>query len=353
MSMKQKLIILLIAIVLAAAAYSIVSADTNSLLQFFGFGKATQTATPAPASGKSSKSQSTPAPDKDPFADYDPALVESDNQGVASKGSDSWFTEDDPFAYSFSESTFENDPSASQQKNPYPVPNFNQNYSQNTSPYTVNNGQNNNQTGVNYGQNMSRDEYQRICKNPRIPPQQKPYYCNYTFYPIFCRRCQLPHTGFPTNTVTEIKENVTYAKTSMSLSIPTLKVEEDIVIVPLVDEIFPVENLGNNIGLLEGSGPTEEDILVLAGHNHLNTQEKGPFATLSALKVSDLVFIRGANNASRTFVVYANELFAADDTEGLLSYARPGCMILITCEDESVDGGYLNRRVIFAEAKEE
>ncbi len=348
--MKQKLIILLIAIVLAAAAFSIVSADTNSLLQFFGFGKATQTATPTPAAGVASKSQATPAPDKDPFSDYDPALVEIDEQQVTSKGSDSWFTDEwgeDPFAYSFSESTYDSDASASQQKNPYPAPNFNQNNGRN-------NGQNRVQNfDTNNNQNLNKDNYQRICRNPRIPPEQKPYYCRYTFYPVFCHRCELPRTGFPTSMTTEIRENITYAKTSMSLSIPTLKVEEDIVIVPLVDETFPVENLGNNIGLLEGSGPTNEDILVLAGHNHLNTQEKGPFATLSALKVSDLIFIRGANNASRTFVVYANELLASDDTEGLLSFARPGSMILITCEDESIDGGYLNRRVIFAEAKED
>ena len=343
MSMKQKIIILLVAVLLAAAAFSIVSADTNSLLQFFGFGKSEQTATPTGSGSTSTKSQSTPAPDKDPFADYDPALVDADNQA---KSSDSWFDDDwenDPFAYSFSESTYDEVPPETQQKSPYSVPNFNQGGSQ---TYAQNYGTYNEQY-------MSRDDYQRICRNPRIPDSQKPSYCRFTFYPVFCQRCRLPHTGFPTGKTTEIRESVSYAKTNMSLAIPTLKVEEDIVIVPLVDENFPVENLGRNIGLLEGSGPTEEDILVLAGHNHLNTEEKGPFATLSGLKVSDLIFIRGAKDASRTFVVYANEKFAADDTEGLLSYARPGCMILITCEDESIDGGYLNRRVIFAEAKED
>ena len=338
MSMKQKIVIIGIALVLAAAAFSIVSADTNSLLQFFGFGKATQTATPE---AETSKSQSTPAPDKDPFSDFDPALVDAETPDTA-KNSDSWFTDDwknDPYAYSFSESTFDEFPSGSEAKSPYAVPNFNQNSVQSFD--------------MDQNWNFSRNDYQRICKDRRIPDSQKPDYCRYPFFPVFCQRCQLPRTGFPTGVNTEIRENVTYAKTNMSLAIPTLKVEEDIVIVPLEDEVFPVENLGNNIGLLEGSGPTNDDILVLAGHNHLNTQEQGPFATLSALKVSDLIFIRGAKDASRTFVVYANELLAADDTEGLLSYARPGCMILITCEDEAMEGGYLNRRVIFAEAKEE
>ena len=123
---------------------------------------------------------------------------------------------------------------------------------------------------------------------------------------------------------------------------------EQIVIVPLVDENFPVENLGSDIGLLEGSGPTKEDLFVLAGHNHLNNEEQGPFAKLSSMEVSDLIFVQGAKNESRKFVVYANEKFAEDDVEGLLEMARPGCMILITCEDESIEGGYINRRVIFA-----
>ena len=69
MSLKNKIIILVIAIILAAAVFSMVSADTNSLLEFFGFGKPTQTITPTPTaeSGSQPKSQKTPAPDTDPF----------------------------------------------------------------------------------------------------------------------------------------------------------------------------------------------------------------------------------------------------------------------------------------------
>lgn len=158
MSMKQKIIILLVAVLLAAAAFSIVSADTNSLLQFFGFGKSEQTATPT-GSSTSTKSQSTPAPDKDPFADYDPALVDADNQA---KSSDSWFDDDwenDPFAYSFSESTYDEVPPETQQKSPYAMPNINQGSSQ---TYAQNYGTYNEQY-------MSREDYQRICRNPRIP----------------------------------------------------------------------------------------------------------------------------------------------------------------------------------------
>ena len=323
MTMKQKIILCLAAIILAAGMVSIVSADTNSLLEFFGFGKPTQTPTPTLESNVQSKTQSTPAPDKDPFAGIDPALVESDESEITSKSSDSWFTddwEDDPFANSTSSSHFDQTPSSSEQKD-------------------ANNQLNN--------KSFTNSPNQRKESATPMPLYRFPN--NPVFRPI----SYLPCTGFPTNKTVEIKSSITYAQTNMRLSIPTLKIEEDIVIVPLVDDNFPVENLGSNIGLLEGSGATGDDLFVLAGHNHLNTQEKGPFATLSAMKESDLIFVRGANDASRTFVVYANEKFAENDIEGLLSYARPGCMILITCEDESIEGGYLNRRVIFAEAKED
>ena len=324
MSTKTKIIILLIAIGLAAAAVSIVHADTNSILEFFGFGKPTSTPTPTPSvqtSGSFPKDDSFDDPD-DWFRDIDAALIEPDEPDMASKASDSWFDDDwesDPFANSFSESHFDDipfpdtgyeAPKATNPQHPYePGPG-----NRNPYPYM---------------------EFYRIQDNPVFRPMHI-----------------LPCTGISGRAPAAVRESVHYAKTNMSLIIPALNVKEDIVIVPLTDGNYPVESLGSDIGLLEGSGPGEDDLFVLAAHNHLNEEEKGPFDELSAMKVSDLIFVHGAKDASRTFVVYANELFAADDIEGLLSYAKPGCMILITCEDESIDGGYLNRRVIFAEAKE-
>lgn len=322
MSLKNKIVIIVIAAVLTAAVVSMVSADTNSLLEFFGFGKPTATVTPTPTavSGSQPKSQPTAAPDKDPFAGYDPALIEPDEPASSAKSSDSWFTDDwgdDPFAYSFSGSSFDEDASSSQQKDIIFY--------------------DNNQPGRSVRETPTPQlTFHRLRENP-------------VFRPMRC----LPRTGFPSNGSLQVKAVVNYAPTNMSLVIPGQNINENIVIVPLEGDNFPVEGLGRNIGLLEGSGPTEDDLFVLAGHNHLNSEEKGPFATLSAMNISDLIFVRGAGGAARTFIVYANEKFAEDDIDGLLSYARPGCMILITCEDESIEGGYLNRRVVFAEAKED
>ncbi|MBR6089311.1 MAG: class F sortase [Anaerolineaceae bacterium] len=320
MNRIQKIIICLIAAVFVLSGCSSLSSAGNSVMEFFGFRTTVTPAAPLPAG--------SPSADADPFGsgettgkpvgsgiaglnwdDPDPALVEINTSDPESKdGSYDWTQ--DPFAYSFSDSTYD----SSEQKSPY----YNQ-------PYTI--------------------------RRPTATP-------SLIFYPlqnnpVFRPMCELPRTGISGSAPMEINESVSYTETSMSLSIPTLNVNEKIVVVPLVDDNFPVESLGENIGLLEGSGPGAEDLFVLAGHNHLNTEEKGPFATLSALKESDLIFIRGAKDASRTYVVYANEKFASDDIDGLLSYAKPGCMILITCEDESIEGGYLNRRVVFADPKED
>ncbi len=314
----------MIAALLAAAAFSMASADTNSLLEFFGFGKATPTPTPEPIVEIQSQKMAdeTDLPEEYPFENIDPALLEPDEDSLEAKNSDSWFTddwEDDPYAYSSSADHYDEDPEAVGQKSP----------------------------GGEWSRNNNSGRNNRKWKPSPTPTRPCYRFDNQVFWPLH----RLPCTGFPTTRSVDIRESVQYAPTNMSLSIPALDISEDIVIVPLVDNDFPVANLGNNIGLLEGSGPSEDDLFVLAGHNHLNNTEKGPFAGLSAMKVSDLIFIRGEKNANRTFVVYANEKFAEDDIEGLLSYARPGCMILITCEDESIEGGYLNRRVVFAEAK--
>lgn len=49
------------------------------------------------------------------------------------------------------------------------------------------------------------------------------------------------------------------------------------------------------------------------------------------------------------YSVYANYKIAADDFNTITGDLHENTLVLVTCEDESVDGGYLNRRVIFAD----
>lgn len=337
-----KITICLIAVMLLISGCGThANSGSSPILEFFGFNRPTDAPVSTPADQtQNQKAQNQPVSDDNPFGaetqpqpqtgsslsdmdiDIDPALIDFGDTDIDQKSETSASQDgaNDPTFWSFSEEKYQQSTEDSQQKYPY-GPN----------PYSP----------------------APVPVNPR-PAAQPPY----NFYriqdcPVFCPMRELPRTGFSTRLPVEIKESINYAATNMSLTIPRLNVKSDIVVVPLVDNNFPVESLGENVGLLEGSGAGSEDLFVLAGHNHLNAESKGPFVELSALQISDLIFVSGAKDASRTFVVYANELFASEDIEGLISYAKPGCMILITCEDESIDGGYLNRRVIFAEAKED
>ena len=122
-----------------------------------------------------------------------------------------------------------------------------------------------------------------------------------------------------------------------------------IVTVPNVDNEYPVEWLGSSIGLLEQSSLPGNGVSVLAGHNHLNTTETGPFLFLGSLEDGARVMVTDARNNMQTYQVYGNYKIASDGFAEIADEVRENALVLITCEDESVEGGYLNRRVILAE----
>lgn len=355
------------------------AASAAGLLEFFGFKSPTVTPTPAPTEiveDLESKTEPEAGSDDrwagwdDPWTGVDPelmdpALVETDEMDdVASKDGtdpvdDDW--KNDPYAYSFSNERYDE---------------FGQVVQPDADPFGVQEDEAGTESKLppafppsfppaygpgpaDIGEPKPNFPTPTPTPRPSIGPGQVNPRPNHgiTWYPIdrppvFHHMCELPRTGLTGREVMSVKENVQYSRTSMTLTIPALNLSEEIVLVPRVEDDFPVSGLGYNIGLLEGSGPTTEDLFVLAGHNHLNAEEQGPFNGIGKLKESDLIFIQGAKGASRTFVVYANEKIPAEDIEGLLSYTKPGAMVLITCEDESIEGGYFNRRVIYAEAKE-
>ena len=91
----------------------------------------------------------------------------------------------------------------------------------------------------------------------------------------------------------------------------------------------------------------------IAAHNTLNDTEYGPFAMLGTLEVNDLITISGngkSNKNLKTFRVFENTILTPGDMKALEKVAgsEEKTLVLITCENESAEGGYLNRRVIFA-----
>ena len=89
---------------------------------------------------------------------------------------------------------------------------------------------------------------------------------------------------------------------------------------------------------------------MIAAHNHLNTMEIGPFAMLFSLEENDRIFVNTADDGLQIYTVYANELLEPDDMQKMASIAQSeeNSIILVTCENEMVEGGYMNRRAVFA-----
>ena len=111
-----------------------------------------------------------------------------------------------------------------------------------------------------------------------------------------------------------------------------------------------MEWLDDKAGILSGSAMPGEGYTLVAAHNHLNTQEIGPFGFLFDLDNNDRIFVNMPDGGLKIYSVYANELLEPNDFRQMaaISENEDGSLILITCENELIDGSYQNRRVVFA-----
>ena len=172
-------------------------------------------------------------------------------------------------------------------------------------------------------------------------------------YKLTDRLQVMPRTGFsalhPT-LLEKMPKDLHLSFTGRRLEIPTLSISSDILTVPYLNGDYPVEWLGNSVGLLEGFDLNGTGQSLLVGHNHLSTMEAGPFVMLQWLEDGDLIFITDKYGQLMRYAVYANSLINENDMEVLQKIADndPRSLTLMTCENESADGRYLNRRVIAA-----
>ena len=189
-----------------------------------------------------------------------------------------------------------------------------------------------------------------LTPTPTLPPTPTK---SFEIYRIFDKLPELPKTGFSgvkPQRLSVKPANLTYKPLRLTLEIPILSVNVDLVQVPLANGEYPIEWLGNSAGLLEGSSLPGQGHAFITAHNHLNTTEAGPFALLQFTKVGDMIFVLNERNEMEHFRVYANEKVAKNDIDSLIRIASQSdrSLTLITCEDESIEGGYANRRIIAA-----
>ncbi|MBQ6519182.1 MAG: class F sortase [Anaerolineaceae bacterium] len=194
---------------------------------------------------------------------------------------------------------------------------------------------------------------------PRPRPSRDPRDMNIPFYfnrdgeDLFNAAYTLPATGFPTRIHMPLSvkpANVNYEELSMRIQIPTINVDAELTGVPAANGSWMVEWLENKAGLLSGSAMPGEGYSMVAAHNHLNAEEFGPFALLFSLEENDRIFVNTAEDGLQIYSVYANELLEPDDMQKMASIAKSeeNSLVLVTCENEMIEGGYMNRRAVFA-----
>ena len=189
--------------------------------------------------------------------------------------------------------------------------------------------------------------------NPKPQPQPGPLRPIYDGEDVFNSNKALPGTGFSTrfNKPLAVQPgDLTYHKLDMRIQIPSINVDAELTGVPEFGDSWAVEWLADRAGLLDGSALPGEGFALIAAHNHLNAEDMGPFGLLFSLAENDRIFINTADGGLQIYSVYANKLVEPDDMQKLAEIAEneAGSIILVTCENEMVEGGYMNRRVVFA-----
>ena len=186
-----------------------------------------------------------------------------------------------------------------------------------------------------------------VTEKPASDPTPTPG----SFFPILSDVCVLPATGFSSRQETVLPGSPrVYAPLAMTLQIPRFDAEIELTRLPQTKNSWSAEWLGEKAGVLEGYALPGEGYSIIAAHNTLNDTAYGPFARLSELDINDVIFVKKADGRLLRFRVYAGGLVLPDDFESLKRTAEQeaGSLILVTCENESAEGGYLNRRVVFA-----
>jgi len=157
-------------------------------------------------------------------------------------------------------------------------------------------------------------------------------------------------TPAPANTVTFSAASGSNTITDASIFIPTAGIYASIIRVFLENGSWNVDNLGNNVGHLEGTawmGPAPGNI-VLSGHVELRDGSPGVFAHIDELQVGALVVLKQGEEERRYAVT---EIRVVEPTDLTPIYpTTTDRLTLITCGDyDFIRNVYQERIVVVAE----
>ncbi len=147
----------------------------------------------------------------------------------------------------------------------------------------------------------------------------------------------LPDTGFAPGRVSVLSEQpaeFVYADLGeLTLEIPALGVETQIIGVPLAENNWDITWLDRNAGWLEGTAfPTWKGNSVITSHVYLPNGQPGPFVDLSTLKFGDRVIV-SAFGQEYIYEVRTVKTVKPDDTSRVIRHEELPWITLLTCKD--------------------
>lgn len=135
------------------------------------------------------------------------------------------------------------------------------------------------------------------------------------------------------------------------IQIPSLDLESQVELVPVIQGVWDISSLGINVGWLENtSQPNMNGITALVGHLNEKGGVPGPFAQLDKLKWGAEIIVSMGDEIYHYRVV--NQTLARERNIKVLKNNESPRLLLITCYRPSWDitsGSYLMRRIIIAE----
>ncbi len=164
---------------------------------------------------------------------------------------------------------------------------------------------------------------------------------------------KLPDTGFAANIPSILPvqpaDKVYSTFSDLSIEIPILNINEDIVGVPFTDEKWDITWIGAKAGWLNGTAfPTWKGNSVLTGHVTLANGKPGPFVDVSKLKWGDTIMIHAFG---QKFIYSVRNVMTVnpDDLSVIGHKADSPWVTLITCKEfDSVTNSYKKRLAVQA-----
>ncbi len=165
-------------------------------------------------------------------------------------------------------------------------------------------------------------------------------------------RILLPETGFAPYPVTRLPEmpaDRAYSASDLTLEIPRLGLQANILGIPRIDGSWDAAWLGSDVGWLQGTAfPTWSGNSVLTGHVYDANGQPGPFVNLDQLKYDDRIIIR-AWGQGYIYEVQGTAQVQPENTAAALGHEEYPWLTLITCRGyDPATGNYQYRVVVRA-----